>query len=34
MVETTRPGTRSAVAAISRAKARTYRVSSMPPWRT
>jgi hypothetical protein len=34
MLETTRPGTRSAVAAISRAKARTYRVSSIAPWRT
>ena len=34
MVETVRPGTRAAVAAISAAKARAKRASSMPAWRT
>ena len=34
MVETVRPGTRAAVAAISAAKARTKRASSMAAWRT
>ena len=34
MVETMRPGARAAVAAISAAKARTKRASSIPPWRT
>ena len=34
IVETVRPGTRAAVAAISAVNARTKRASSMPAWRT
>jgi hypothetical protein len=34
MVETSRPGTRCAVAAISETKARTKRASSTGAWRT
>ena len=34
IVDTVRPGTRAAVAAISVSKARTKRCSSTPPWRT
>ena len=34
MLDTVRPDTRAAVAAISLSKARTKRASSTPPWRT
>ena len=34
IVDTVRPGTRAAVAAISASNARTKRASSTPPWRT
>jgi hypothetical protein len=34
IVDTVRPGTRAAVAAISASNARTKRASSTAPWRT